>query len=946
MNKTMLTATAFLAVLVGHAAARSMFAQTLTLAENGRTKYVIVIASEPQVAEKQAADELAYFLEEMTGVTLPIVRDDTPKGNFEIVLGHTDRKRLEDVPANLRTDNWEGYTLLREGDSLVIIGNIPRATLYGVYDFLDLDLGVRFLTDRVNHVPKHETLKVVVTPRTYGPPLEHRTVYQALMGHSGLRNRMNASGFQVIDEKNLGGVKPVGRPTHTFDILVPREKYFKTNPEFFPLIEGKRRDYYEGEITQLCLTNPDVLLLSMERVREWMKAGVHASPWSKVVASVSANDSVDFCQCGPCVAVAREDGSENDGGAGAAHLRMVNAIARRVAEEFPQASISTMLYHSRMPRKIKPAPNVIMRMVSGIDWRYRLDDPNSEANVNMSKILSEWRDKVGNGLIYNWSKHVHFGNFFAPIPNLREIATNIRIYHEKYRLGGLFAQNQQSRGTEMQSLRFYLLAKAMWRPTVDSRETIKEFCVPYYGSGAEGVMKYIDYLHDEWRDRLYKGGDGRHGDLDLSEQEVEKLVSDSERILARAEVEADTPETKLRVAECRLPNWNMQLNRAFGTLGQIVALPETWRFKFDHEGKGEGSGLAEKWYETEDLSGWEPMKIDNHWTFQGENRRGTAWYGVQFDAPSTDGAPLAIYFGAVDGDADVFMDGRKVGEQKINASAMWNHGFFIPLHDGLAPGRHTLMVRVFKHYANAGIWRPVSIVDMSVPLSDRLRTAADRFVNVARFAQVSYISESYAGRDTQTEMILYPKIRFFAQHGTDRLHPWIRSDADMARIEDPAAITDLILSGSMVTAEGLRHLASMTNLRKLEMRLLRSVNGEDLAPLAELHSLRHLDLWQTKIGNDGLKHLAGLSNLESLDLAETTINDAGLQHLAGLTKLAELSLVQTRVSDAGLEHLKGLANLRLITVGDGKLIDPRTDRLSPGAEQLMKDLPKLEIRRY
>ena len=62
--------------------------------------------------------------------------------------------------------------------------------------------------------------------------------------------------------------------------------------------------------------------------------------------------------------------------------------------------------------------------------------------------------------------------------------------------------------------------------------------------------------------------------------------------------------------------------------------------------------------------------------------------------------------------------------------------------------------------------------------------------------------------------------------------------------------------------------------------------------------------------------------------------------------MAELSLVQTRVSDAGLEHLKGLANLRLITVGDGKLIDPRTDRLSPGAEQLMKDLPKLEIRRY
>ena len=946
MNRTMLIATALLAVLTGHAAARSMLAPTLTLAENGRTKYVIVIAREAQVAEQQAADELTCFLEQMTGATFPIVRDDAPKGDFEIVLGHTNRKRLEDVPAKLRTDNWEGFTLLREGDSLVIIGNIPRATLYGVYDFLDLELGVRFLTDRVNHVPKHETLKVAVASRTYGPPLEHRTVYQALMGYAGLRNRMNASGFQVIDEKNLGGVKPVGRPTHTFDILVPRAKYFKTNPEFFPLIEGKRRDFYEGEITQLCLTNPDVLLLSMARVREWMKQGIDASPWSKVVASVSANDSVDFCQCGPCLAVAREDGSENDGGAGAAHLRMVNAIARRVAEEFPQASISTMLYHSRMPRKIKPAPNVIMRMVSGIDWRYRLDDPTSKNNTAMRKLLGEWTEKVGDGLIYNWSKHVHFGNFFAPIPNLREIATNIRIYHEKYRLGGNFAQNQQSHGTEMQTLRFYLLAKAMWRPTVDSRETISEFCVPYYGSGAEGVMKYIDYLHDEWLDRLYKGGDGRHGDFDLSEQEVEKLVSDSETILARAEAEADTAETMLRVAECRLPNWNMQLTGAFGTVGRIVALPQTWRFKFDTEGKSEGVGLHEKWYQTDDLSGWGPMKIDNHWTFQGEKRRGTAWYGVQFDAPSTDGAPLALYFGAVDGDADVFMDGRKVGEQKINASAMWNHGFFIPLHDSLTPGRHTLIVRVYKDYANAGIWRPVSIVDMSVPLSDRLRTAADRFVDVARAARVAYISESYAGRDTQTEMILYPKIRFFRQHGTDRLHPWIQSDADMARVEDPEAITELVLSGSQLTADGLRHLASMTNLRKLEMRLLRGVTGEDIAPLAQLRSLRHLDLWQTKIGNDGLAHLAGLTDLQTLDLTETQINDGGLEHLSGLKKLERLSLRQTRVSDAGIPHLKGLTSLRLLTVEDTKLIEPRTERLSPGAKQLMKDLPKLEIRRY
>ena len=86
-------------------------------------------------------------------------------------------------------------------------------------------------------------------------------------------------------------------------------------------------------------------------------------------------------------------------------------------------------------------------------------------------------------------------------------------------------------------------------------------------------------------------------------------------------------------------------------------------------------------------------------------------------------------------------------------------------------------------------------------------------------------------------------------------------------------------------------------------------------PLAEL---RHLDPWQTKLGNDGLAHLDGLTNLEMLDLAETRINDDGLKHLSGLKKLDRLSLQDTRVSDAGIPHLKWLTSLRLLTVESTK----------------------------
>jgi len=63
MNRMILTLIAMAAVLAAAGAARSETASPMTLAENGRTGYAIVIAREAEVAERQAADELAFFLQ-------------------------------------------------------------------------------------------------------------------------------------------------------------------------------------------------------------------------------------------------------------------------------------------------------------------------------------------------------------------------------------------------------------------------------------------------------------------------------------------------------------------------------------------------------------------------------------------------------------------------------------------------------------------------------------------------------------------------------------------------------------------------------------------------------------------------------------------------------------------------------------------------------------------
>ena len=96
-------------------------AGTLTLAQDGHTDYVIVIATEAEAGEEMAAKELALFLGKMTGARFPITRDDTAPQAHEIVLGDTNRKARADAPSALRTENMERFALWSEGQPSQVV---------------------------------------------------------------------------------------------------------------------------------------------------------------------------------------------------------------------------------------------------------------------------------------------------------------------------------------------------------------------------------------------------------------------------------------------------------------------------------------------------------------------------------------------------------------------------------------------------------------------------------------------------------------------------------------------------------------------------------------------------------------------------------------------------------------------------------------------------------
>ena len=165
---------------------------------------------------------------------------------------------------------------------------------------------------------------------------------------------------------------------------------------------------------------------------------------------------------------------------------------------------------------------------------------------------------------------------------------------------------------------------------------------------------------------------------------------------------------------------------------ELFAFPVAWQFKKDPEDQG----LKENWHQAVPDNSWADIRTDSSWTDQGHDYHGVAWYSVEFSLPNDVRAALqkaakaaeadaeflivggpgpALHFGAVDGFADIFLDGKKIGEQKKAPGMMWNEPFAIRLSREVSQafareGKHRLAVRVTKESHSAGIWKPLRIV--------------------------------------------------------------------------------------------------------------------------------------------------------------------------------------------------------------------------------------------
>lgn len=481
----------------------------------------------------------------------------------------------------------EEFIIRTKGGRLLLAGGRPRGTLYAVYRLLQDELGVRWYTPWFTHIPKRESLSLRALNARGKPAFEYRDPFwfPAFDGDWAARNG-SVSQSARLKEKHGGQVTYKGF-VHTFYPLVPPEPYFKTHPEWFSLVNGKR----VGENAQLCTTDPMLRDFIVERVKVWLRETPDAN-----IVSVSQNDHAGACECPRCAAV-----DEREGAHPGSLLELVNYVAEKIEPEFPHVLVDTLAYQytRKAPKTLRPRRNVIIRLCSiECNFAKPLTDPS---NAPFARDIRDWHRLTDR--LYIWDYTTDFSHYLLPFPNYYVLGPNVRFFHRNG-VVGLFEQGAyQSFSGEMSEMRAWVLAQLLWNPYQDDRKLVREFVEAYYGRpSAPFFLQHLDLI-SKAAQPYYVG----IGHPDASPYLRFPTLVKSERLWQQAEDAArGNPDHPWRVRQARLPISYLWLSQWVGLQRECRELGKPWPINPSRK------SYAAQWIATVNepgTAGWSPMTV-------------------------------------------------------------------------------------------------------------------------------------------------------------------------------------------------------------------------------------------------------------------------------------------------------------------------------------------------
>lgn len=485
-------------------------AQAARLAENGKTDYVISIAADATATDKFAAEELQLHLKASTGADFAIVAET--KGGKAIELGTAAAKKIVCGDCAKPMKN-EACAYAIKGDKVGIVGGGTTGNAYGVYAFLERELGVRWYTWKGDDlIPPHPVLDVKDTVHSECPKFKYRHIIMQPTavrpdGKDALfafRNRLNQLGdnFEHMRRKDLIGKLPVqmrmSQPgCHSLFYYVPPDPvgkrsgyfsdraitngYFEAHPEYYTMTKDGKR----VKNRQLCFSNPGLRRTLTENfMRRLPEVG-------EGFMDLSAQDVPDsFCECPDCKALEKKYQS-----LGGPLFDFLFELAPKVKASHPGIRIHFLVYRKeqtqRPPKMDRPWPDNLVAIFANIDSDFSKDYLHKN-NLDTYEDLKSWCRLVPT---WAWYYPFSYGGNNPPIGMLRKSSVDTRLMYEAGLTGTFYEHDVGTfNGMNFADAMTWMLTQLYRDPYKDWRALRDEFFTFYYGAAAKDMIAFDDEL--------------------------------------------------------------------------------------------------------------------------------------------------------------------------------------------------------------------------------------------------------------------------------------------------------------------------------------------------------------------------------------------------------------------------------------------------------------------
>ena len=184
-------------------------------AKNGKANYVIALPEKLAKYDRQAADELKYYLGKMSGADFKIVPEAKVSASQNaIYVGQSDFARKNKVDfSKLSPETW---VIKSAGKNLILSGGNPIGSFYAVWQLLN-KFGCYTLTFDQDAIPEHKTLKITLADEVRKPAFEGRMIWDSILKTYlkvdksvmeaykkwKLRNGINGKQYNICGKKSL-----------------------------------------------------------------------------------------------------------------------------------------------------------------------------------------------------------------------------------------------------------------------------------------------------------------------------------------------------------------------------------------------------------------------------------------------------------------------------------------------------------------------------------------------------------------------------------------------------------------------------------------------------------------------------------------------------------------------------------------------------------------------